>query len=100
MFSTGNCKDWLIVNKDDIIGPDGEKYYSNGLISIVTSSISGDPYSARWYRRKSTLEDPWVSVRNHTDPAGNIMLHGQNNARGHAKILNSNGGASVFIRKF
>ena len=98
MFSTGNCKHWLIVNKDDVIGPDGEMYYGNKLISIIASSISGEAYSAKWYRRKGTLEDPWVSVRNHSDPAGNIMLYGQNNKGGHVKTLKSNGGASVFIR--
>ena len=75
------------MNKDDIIGPDGEKYYGNQPISVVASSISGQPYSAKWYRRKNVQEDPWVSVRNHRDPAGEIMLYGQSNTGGHIEIL-------------
>ena len=100
MFSTGNCKHWLIVSKDDIIGLDGKKYYRNGLISIVASSSSGEPYSAKWYRRKPYLADPLVSVRDHHDPAGNVLLYAGQKLMAHLEILRWNGGASVFIRKF
>ena len=98
MFSTGNCQHWLIVNKDDITGQDGNKYYGPGMISILASSISGTPYSAKWYRRKQSLVDPWVSVRHHNDPAGEIMLYGGNGHGGHKETLISSGGANVFIR--
>ena len=96
---SGNCAHWLVVNKHDIIGPDGEKYYRNEYINIVGSSISGESYAARWYRRQHTPEDPWVSLRNHNDPAGEVMLYGQSPG-GHVDTLKKNGGANVFIRKF
>ena len=99
LFSSGNCEHWLVVNKDDIIGPDGVKYYANQHISIVGSSISGEQYTARWFRRPGQQEDPWVSLRNHFDPAGNGMLYGGKSSEGHAQILKKNGGANVFIRK-
>ena len=89
-----------MVNKDDLIGQDGEKFYQNEHINIVGSSIRGEPYTARWYRRQPVPEDPWVSLRNHNDPAGEIMLYGQGSYEGHVDTLKNNGSANVFIRKF
>ena len=94
-----NCDHWLVVNKEDIIGESGEKFYSNKLVRIVGSSVSGESYTARWYRRKGVLEDPWVSLRDHNDPA-KVMLYGGKSSGGHVDTLMNNGGSNVFIRKF
>ena len=42
--------------------------------------------------------DPWVSVRDHADPAGEIMIYGGGSIDKHIRGLKKNGGANVFIR--
>ena len=90
---------WLIVSKSEIIGEAGDKHYSGQAIPIVASSISCDPYSAVWYRRNGVPEDPWVSIRNHGDPAGELMVYGQGGRGSHSTILEDSGGMDVYIRK-
>ena len=84
--------------KSDIIGPTGDSYYSNQDIPVIASSISCQPYSAKWYRRTSEDSDPWVSVRHHGDAAGELMVYGGGGNSEHATILASSGGMQVFIR--
>ena len=38
---------WLIMKKDDLMGEDGNRYYSNHPIPIVASTLSSEPYSAK-----------------------------------------------------
>ena len=41
--------------------------------------------------------DPWVSVRDHADPVGEIMIYGGGSTDKHIKKLKNNVGANVFI---
>ena len=84
--------------KSDIIGPTGNTFYSNQAIPVIASSISCQPYSAKWYRRPSENTDPWVSVRNHGDGAGELMVYGGDGNSEHTTILANSGGMDVFIR--
>ena len=61
LFSTGDCQKWLIATKDAVLGG----FYANEPRAILKSSISATPYTARWYRRSSSLEDPWISLTDH-----------------------------------
>ena len=99
LLASGDLQHWLIVEKSEIIGDTGDKLYSGQAIPIIASSISCDPYSSIWYRRSGSPEDPWVSVRNHNDPAGELMLYGQSGSAGHNTALQNSGGMDVFIRK-
>ena len=51
MFASGNLDYWLIVDKLEIIGADGDKFYTAQPITVLISSISCDSYTAVWYRR-------------------------------------------------
>ena len=44
MFATGDLQHWMIVEKDELIGSSGTKYYSNQPIRILASSEQCDPY--------------------------------------------------------
>ena len=80
MLATGDWTHWLIVDKDELIGSSGTKYYSNSPIRITASSEQCDPYYCKYvsfhfiilsflsipanmYRRSGHYEDPWVSIR-------------------------------------
>ena len=99
MFASGDLQTWLIVDKSEIIGDTGDMFYSGQDISIVASSISCEPYTAVWYRRDGEAADPWVSVRNHGDSEGELMVYGQASSTEHNTALQTSGGMNVYIRK-
>ena len=99
LLASENFAYFLIVDKDEINGADGQKYYGPQSIPIVASSLNCEPYSANWYRRNGFREDPWVSIRNHGDGAGQLMIYGGDNKEEHNEVLKRNGGMNVYIRK-
>ena len=94
MISSGDFAHWAIVKKTDIF----DKSYTNDALAIQLSSISCFPYGARAYLRGGFPEDPWISVKNHDDPSGNIMVYGGNSVSYHNSILQTSGGMDVYIR--
>ena len=44
MIASGDFQHWLIVDKDELIGSSGTKYYSNQPVKIKASSEQCDPY--------------------------------------------------------
>ena len=85
------------------MGVDGDKYYANEDKKILRAFNhkhgNYGSYMAKWYRRKGTLEDPWVSLRDHQPVNNNMMVYGGNGGAGHNKIVKNNKGANVFIRQ-
>ena len=96
MFASGDLNYWLIVDKLEIIGADGGKFYTAQPIPVIISSISCDSYTAVWYRRAGERTDPWVSIKNHGP--GELMVYGGNSVAEHNDILPSAGGMDVYIR--
>ena len=96
MFASGDLNHWLIVDKLEIIGADGDKFYTAHPIPVIISSISCDSYTAVWYRRAGERTDPWVSIKNHGP--GELMVYGGNSVAEHNDILPSAGGMDVYIR--
>ena len=47
LFASGNMKFWMRATKDEIIGNDGQKLYSNQDIKITSSSKSCSPYTGK-----------------------------------------------------
>mmetsp|Transcript_90758 Transcript_90758/g.207688 ORF Transcript_90758/g.207688 Transcript_90758/m.207688 type:complete len:569 (-) Transcript_90758:194-1900(-) len=96
LFSTGDCRKWLVATKQSVLG-----WYSNAPRTIKASSLSATPTKARWYRRKSQKEDPWISLTDHASAIkqGNILYGEAFFGHSHAKnILPIHQGANVFIR--
>jgi len=96
MFTTGDCSKWLIATKESVLD-----WYSNANRQIESSSISGKPYTARWYRRTNNKEDPWITLRDHsTSVRVGEVLYGENNFGNiHASyVLPAYNGANVYIR--
>lgn len=62
LFTTSDCEKWLVSEKEQVLG-----WYSNEDREIVKSSISEEPYTAKWYRRTGSAEDPWISLNDHWD---------------------------------
>ena len=89
----------MIVDKSEIIGDTGDKFYSAEAIPVITSSTSCDPYTAAWYRRDGSATDPWVSVRDHGAAEGELMVYGQASSAEHDTALQTSGGMDVWIRK-
>ena len=90
---------WLIVDKSEVIGDSGDKFYSAGAITVAASSVSCEAYTAVWYRRSGVAEDPWVSVRDHRAQEGELMVYGQSSSSAHTSTLETSGGMGVYIRK-
>ena len=101
LFSTGDCEKWLIARKDQVIGENGDAFYTNEERNIMKSSTSESSYKAKWYRREGSLEDPWISLTDHATAIGNNdILYGELSFGGQmAAVLNKHNGARVFIRK-
>lgn len=98
LFVTGDCSSWLITSKDAAIG----QFYSNSPRQICSSSNSDTPYTARWYHRSGSPEDPWISTVDH-GPAigGGNIVYGENNfGSTHARtVVTPKGGVYVYIRQ-
>ena len=94
MFASVDFRFWLVVDRLDIMGEDGDLYYANQDVRILASSLSSTPYTAKWYRRSGVSEDPWVSLGDH--PEG--VLYGGNFYPLHQDKLVLGGGMNVFIK--
>jgi len=94
LFETEDLTMWLIVNKTELIGENGEKFYDYIRIPVIASSKSCSPYTPIELRRKGFVEDPWVSVEDH--PKKNIYIEGSYDYGGYKK---SSTGFNVFVRK-
>jgi len=99
LFATGDCEKWLVADRGEVLS----WYNASEPRTILQSSTSGGAsYSARWYRRESALEDPWISLTDHSEAIaqGNI-LYGENGfGSTHATaVLPRHMGANVFVRK-
>ena len=55
MLATGDWTHWLIVDKDELIGSSGTKYYSNSPIRITASSEQCDPYYCKYVSFQYTI---------------------------------------------
>ena len=42
---------WMIVSKEELIGSDGSKWYTNEPITITASSESDTPYQGKDYNK-------------------------------------------------
>ena len=97
LFATGDEQKWLIADKNTVIGG----YYSDSPRTILKSSSSADSYTAKWYRREGSQEDPWVSLTDHSGAAaaGDILYGGNSYGGTHASaVLPNHNGANVFVR--
>ena len=89
---------WLIATKDSVTGG----YYANAARSIIKSSQNVNPYTALWYRRSGSSEDPWVSTCDHGAATTNgQMVYGENGASSSTYLISivQHQGNNVFIRK-
>ena len=97
LFVTGDESKWLIASKAEVTG----SFYANNPRLIYKSSTNPHSYRSRWYRRKGSKEDPWISLTDH-GPAiqqGNIVYGENHFGSAHAsKVLPAHKGANVFIR--
>ena len=79
LFSTGDEAKWLVATKDAVLGttmPEGFRAsYANEARGILLSSMNDAAYTAKWYNRAASLEDPWVSLTDHeiAISAGNVL---------------------------
>ena len=107
LFITGDRQKWLVASADAVIGqrdPYSGKLrgYANANRDIKISSISSIPYQATWYNRKNKMEDPWISLTDHSSAVEeNNILYGEDNfgLASHTEILRLHNGANVYIRR-
>ena len=90
LFTSADRQHWLVADKSSVIA-----WYANTHRPIVRSSINANSYSARWYRRSGSLEDPWISIRDHATD----VVYGGNSYRAYLNYVQNNGGAKVYIRQ-
>ena len=87
MIASGDFVHWGIIKKTDLLAS-----YSKQAVEVQLSSLSCVSYGANMYRRGGHPEDPWVSLRNHGDPAGQLMVYGGNSVTDHNTELQNSGG--------
>jgi hypothetical protein len=92
LFATGDMKKWLVAPASSVLG-----WYTDADRLIYRSSTSGTPYKAKWYRRKGSLEDPWISLIDHASAISKgDIVYGENSYGGaHASPVKAKG-ANVF----
>lgn len=96
LFASGDCEKWLIASRDAVTGA----WYSNEPRAIERSSMSSSPSTAKWYRRKSNDEDPWISLTDHeTGKHDGDMLYGGESGTLYQNVLRPHNGANVYIRR-
>ena len=110
VFATFNTNYWLQVSRIQAIGEN----YTNAPRTIIKSSISNTSYTANWYNRAATSDDPQASsydpqigLRNHrTAPYGNVegggdlllYVEGSTALGTESAIFIKDGGLCVFVR--
>ena len=97
LFATGDCVHWLVTTVNDAIGTT----YTNAQRNILSSSLQSTPYTAAWYNRAGSPEDPWISVIDHSSAIGQgKIVYGESSFGGtHASaVLLPHRGADVYIR--
>ena len=47
LFASGNMKYWMVFTREELLGADGRKFYSNGPITVTASSDSDQPYQGK-----------------------------------------------------
>jgi hypothetical protein len=93
LFTTGDFSHWLIADQSQVNG----EYYTNAPRTITRSSLLNYPHTRLWYNRDDTLEDPLVSLEDHTVSVSNrTMMYGENNWGGVNSIHST--GMYVFVR--
>ena len=96
LFATGDMRRWLSAEKAVVQG-----WYANGARPIIKSSASSATSKARWYRRESNKEDPWISITDHHTAIGaGDIVYGEKGFGGtHAStVLPGHAGANVFCK--
>jgi hypothetical protein len=100
MFTTGDCKVWLVTTKDAIGGRFNGQWYENQQRRILKSSTSANPYTAAWFNRANQPIDPWISLIDHVPATSTGMIvYGEASCSDHNKVLQDRNGANVLIRK-
>ena len=107
LFITGDRLKWLVASVDAVLGErdvnsGNFQGYANENREIKMSSTSSAPYQALWYNRESDMEDPWISLSDHSlaiDEGNIIYGEASFNRAAHTKILPLHNGANVYIRK-
>jgi hypothetical protein len=103
VFATFNTNYWLQVTRDQAIGTN----YDNSPRTIIKSSISNTSYTANWYNRSTSPEDPWIGLRTHNtapinnpEAGGDLILYNENSTIGHVSnpAIAKDGGVCVLVR--
>jgi len=95
LFAMGDCEKWLIADAAVVLG----NSWDFAQRSIYKSSLYGYKYSAGWYKRSSNVEDPWISLEDHTKSVRNRgLVYGENNFNYRIDNKPYHNGLSVYIR--
>ena len=69
MFATGDCTRWMIVNRSELIGSEGDEFYNKKKVTVRKSvwnfqdySRNDKDYAVKMTRRESHKEEPWVTM--------------------------------------
>jgi hypothetical protein len=104
LFATGDSAVWLIASKSEVVG-NALNYYDFAFRKILKSSDQplGPVYEAQWVNRAAYLEDPWLSVTDHSSavalPNQKVVYGESGYSDGNNQVLRDHNGANVFIRK-
>lgn len=94
-FVTGDKLLWLKISKSELLN----SYYTKGLRTIDSSSISPTPYKARFSHRLGNPQDPWVSLKDNSECTGEnaCMLYAESSTMNNYAALVNHEGADVYI---
>ena len=101
---SGDKKNWAIIRKSEV-----GKCGANKYLRIEKSSISQVPYKVLSYNRPGNIEDPWISLEDHSKSIHNgTLLYGEDSTNGkglspswpHYKSFTQHKGLSVYIGNY
>ena len=57
LFASGNMKYWLVVSREELVGVDGGKIYSEAPVTVRASSHSDQPYQGNHFSPSTSNYD-------------------------------------------
>jgi len=101
LFATGDCRKWLVMDRDQLATTNTGQKERN----VIASSVNAEPHTTISWLRGRAPQDPWIAL---SDMAGNPLpyadiVYGANKfgaplADDWAKNVNNHNGANVYIR--
>jgi len=94
LLTTGDCRHWMVMEKDAAIG----FYGSNIHRQVLRSHVQNEAYMVRVLRRTTKMEDPWIQYEENHNQATALYVENSYNANSGDGEGAKYSGLNVYVR--